>query len=220
MTSSRIETLKSLLKPAVVRYGAPLAAAGTFWDFMSSQFGWLTLGSLLGRGRDFIPTWAWIDLLLCLGLYALFEYVRVSFNGLEPLQASSDAAPRPDAVEATPAGTQLQPPPSPSTLKPLLIEPEMPLKEVAVRVAKCIGGGSSEKIGREIGDKVVMRGIRVWARYNNRPIEEIEPPQLRRATFKPATNELMLPGLSEPIFLGDVRFSRDQVDQVWPPKTD
>lgn len=218
MATGRIEALKRIFKPAFVRLGAPLAVVGTFWDWLSSQFNWPTLGSVLGLGRDLIPTWAWFDLLLLLMFFGLFEYVRLG-GGREPAQDLAQRPVEPEGIERSrepithevPSGAAPAPPP---------VEPDMKLIEVAFRVGGHIRGMPGLKVEREIADKVVHRGLRVWARWRDQPLKELNSQQLESATFKPSSGEVRYPGIVEAVVLEDVRLLRAQVDEVWPPKED
>lgn len=218
MTIGRIEALKGIFKPAFVRLGAPLAVAGTVWDWLSSQFNWPTLGSILGLGRDLIPTWAWFYLLLLLMFFGLFEYVRLG-GGREAAHGLAPPSNEPQVTKHSPAPTTYEVPvvcpPAPPP-----VEPDMRLIEVAVRVAGHNTGMRAPEVEREIADKVLHRGLSVWARSGNQPLRQLTTQQLESATFKPSSGAVSYPGMVEAVKLEDVRLVRAQVDEVWPPKED
>jgi len=88
MITGRLESARNLLKPKLVRWsGGALLLIGT-WDVLSSQFGLLTLGEVLGLSGRVLPLWAWFDLILLVLIYALFEYQRQSSQTSEVLETS------------------------------------------------------------------------------------------------------------------------------------
>ena len=74
--ASRLSTLRALWAPTVVKAAVLLVGAVAAYDSFSSQFGWPTLGTLLGISGSLLPWWGWLLILQAIFVYALFEYVR------------------------------------------------------------------------------------------------------------------------------------------------
>ncbi|MEA3064300.1 MAG: hypothetical protein QOJ27_739 [Sphingomonadales bacterium] len=76
MAETRLSTLRALWAPKLVRIALLLVATVAGYDSFSSQFGFPTLGRLLGVSGSLLPWWGWLLVVQGVFVYALFEYVR------------------------------------------------------------------------------------------------------------------------------------------------
>ena len=106
--------------------------------------------------------------------------------------------------------------------------PDMNLTELLVRVYKHLGGAPKEqperdnfirKVDFEIIDQITENGLHVWGRYGDRAREPISAHSLRQGKLNHRMDTFAVPSIdSGPMVFRELRFDRDEVDQVWPKK--
>lgn len=105
-------------------------------------------------------------------------------------------------------------------------KPDMNLTELLVRVYKHLGGAPKEqperddfirKIDFEIIDQITENGLHVWGRYGDRAREPISAYSLTRGKLNHRKDTFAVPSVdSGPMVFRELRFNRDEVDQIWP----
>lgn len=197
--TSRLELVGKLFKPRLVKVaGAGVILLG-LWDQLSNQFGLPKLGDLIGFGA--IPIWVYADLILFLLVMAVFE-----------LQLETMRAPR---VLKEPPQAQLGRPVPEAKPQPVA-EPDIQLPDVVSRIVSILENPTRELAAQELADKVVHRGMTVWARSGDQALALMQVHDLRRARFDLEKGNLVVPTGQLPIRYKDVRFVRTEVDRVWP----
>jgi len=199
--TSRLELIGKLFKPRLVKVGGSGLVALGLWDPLSNQFGLPKLGDIIGAGA--IPLWVYADLVLLLLFLAVFELQLEAMRS--PRVAVSPPQPK--------AGGPLQ-----KAKHSPLIEPDIQLLDVVSRIVSILENPTRELAAQELADKVVHRGMAVWARSGDKALALIEPHDLRRAHFDLEKGNLVVPTGYMPIRYKDVRFRKSEVDKVWPAR--
>ena len=106
-------------------------------------------------------------------------------------------------------------------------KPNMNLTELLVRVYKKMGPAPKDRlrsaeyfrnVDLEIMDQVVDNGLHVWGRYMDRAREPIRQDSLRKGKLDHRKGTFSVPSVDgvRPMVFGDLRFNREEIDEIWP----
>ena len=96
-------------------------------------------------------------------------------------------------------------------------QPDITLKDLAERIAASSGElDSARKINLEVGDKVRLKGLTVWARYADFPLQRLGDLEMRHAIFDVGKGQVSIPNQWRTNTYTDVQFVKAEIDGLWP----